>query len=165
MPTIDTKTAPRRDLHFATLEDALADARRLAAAPVRTTGNRTAGDLVGHLAQSIDVAIDGLDPATLPLPVRLVGRLFGNLIGKRIASSPMRPGFQTGPKAEAIFYPAEPGDLQTAVDQYEASITRLRACKALPRHPLFGALDHDRTEQIHCRHAELHLSFIHPIDG
>ena len=160
---VDTRTAERRDLHFATLAEALDDARSLAGGRIRTTGNKSPEELVAHLATSIQENINGVDAAIFPLPMRLIGRVAGGPIGRYFARSPMRPGFNPPESMTAVFYPTDYGDLTAVLDDYAAAIRRLHQTDTLPRHPIFGTFTPETAEQFHCRHAELHLSFLHPV--
>ena len=160
-PARDVRTASRRTLQFARLGDALADAQRLAAGRIETTGNRSPEEIITHLAVAIELNLDGVDPSIIPLPLRVVGRLAGGPIGRYLASHPMRPGVTTGPAATSVFWPAVDGDLPETIDRYAAAIRRLHQAETLPKHPLFGTMTPEQAEQFHCRHAELHLSFLH----
>ena len=158
----DVRTVPRRTLHFDRLGDALADLQRLAGGRLDATGNRSPEEIVTHLAVAIELNLDGIDPSIIPLPLRVVGRVAGGPIGRYLASHPMRPGVTTGPAATSVFWPAVDGDLPDTIDRYAAAIRRLHQADTLPKHPLFGTMSPEQAEQFHCRHAELHLSFLHP---
>ena len=49
-------TPQRRELSFTTLDEAVADATRLASGTVRTTGNHSFGQILEHLARTHDMA-------------------------------------------------------------------------------------------------------------
>lgn len=159
---IDTKTAPRRDLHFASLDEAVADVRALVGQPLRTTGNRTPDDLVGHLADSIEANVDGVDASAIPLVVRLLAVPVRPYLRNRFCHRPMPAGATLPEAMNAQFNTGRCPDLAAAADAYEAAVRRLREAKMLPKHPVFGTFAIGECEQFHCRHAELHLSFIHP---
>ena len=66
---IDTgKVAGRRELHFNSLDDILADVDRLASSrEIRTLGNWSAGQIFEHVARVMDKSIDGSEqPAGRP---------------------------------------------------------------------------------------------------
>ena len=43
-----------------------------------------------------------------------------------------------------------------------AAIERAGSQRMKHPSPVLGKLSHEQWEQLHCRHAELHLSFLHP---
>src|SRR5437763_1926645 len=79
------KPAQRRRLRFDTLDAALAEAERLAAAErdgrLGRAGNWTLGQTLGHLAMWAAFALDGYPPEVHPpLPVRLIARMMRNRV-------------------------------------------------------------------------------------
>ena len=156
----DVRSVSRRPLQFDRLGDALADVQRLAAGRIETSGNRSPEEIITHLSVAIEMNCDGVDSSLLPLPLRLVGRLAGGPIGRYVSTHPMKPGLQMNPAATNAFWPAPDGDLPDTIDRYAAAIRRLHQTDSLPRHPLFGVMTPEQSEQFHCRHAELHLSFL-----
>ena len=56
----------RRELHFRFLEEVVAEAERLAAGKVRTTGNHSFGQILEHLALSHDMATGKIEAPPLP---------------------------------------------------------------------------------------------------
>ena len=57
---VNTKTVTgRRELRYDNYDELLADAERLAGKEVRTLGNWSYGQILRHLARSIDAMIDG----------------------------------------------------------------------------------------------------------
>src|SRR5688572_14560262 len=88
-----TTTDERRKLRFATIDDALAEAERLAAAEregrVRQLGNWSLGQILNHLATWAEFAHCGYPPSVrAPLPVRMILRLVRN----KILTQGMMPG-------------------------------------------------------------------------
>ena len=147
----------RRQLHFNSLAEMLADAEQLAAAKqVEGLGNWTLGQAFDHLAISMNLSIDGAK-ARVPLPLRLLGPL----IKKRILKRTMSAGFNTfrpyDPKPEVV--PAE------GVARMKAAIARLADNPHREPHIIFGRLSREEYDQLHLRHAELHLSFFRPRSG
>lgn len=159
---VDIRKAERRSLHFDSLAEALADVRTLAAGPVRATGNRTPSDLVHHLAQAVEVYVAGIDPKTIPLPLRVIGKVARPLVRHMMLDRPMSPGFKMPKRMQETFYGEDDGDLDGAIARYAAAIDTLEAAQTLPRHPVLGDLPPEQARWLHCRHAELHLSFLHP---
>ena len=157
---IDTKHAERRTLRFATLDDALADARRLASGAIRVTGNRTPEDLFGHLAKAIDADLDGLDRDALPWSLRLL-RPIGPLLRYPAVHWPMPAGFRLPTTMEPQFLVARPGSLAEELQRFAAAVDRANSQSEPIRHAVFGRMTPEQVRQHHCRHAELHLSFLH----
>ena len=162
---VDTRSAQRRDLSFATIADALADAERLHQGGIRLSGNWTFGQILDHLAKSIEANVKGID-ARPPLPLRpvlfLVRKAFSKMIVRRMTTAPMTPGVKLPSWIRPAFAPADDPDADTALDRYRTAVESLNSASAIPPHPIFGAMSPTQAEQLHCRHAELHLSFAHP---
>ena len=75
-----TKVTNRRAVHFASLDELLADAERLvqldAQGKVRPLGNMSLGQALGHLALWMKASIDGIpDDLRPPAAVKLLGRM------------------------------------------------------------------------------------------
>ena len=155
---IDTaRVTERRRLEFSTMRDILEDLVYLDSGdPPRATGNWTSAQIVHHVAKLIDYSIDGF-PAKAPLPVRLLGRLFR----KRVLARPMRPGVKL-PQKFAFLVPDRDITWEAAADTLRRAIGRLDSQKMTSRSPVLGKLSPPQWEQLHCRHAELHFSFLHP---
>src|SRR5579871_3323677 len=89
-PVNTTKVRGRRELHYANFAELEADAERLAAAAhLKSLGNWTLGQAFGHLANSMNMAVDGNNVLHPPWFVRLLGPLFKKQVLKK-----MSPGFQ-----------------------------------------------------------------------
>ena len=153
---IDTsKVRGRRALRFETLDDIVADVDRLAAAPqVRALGNWSSGQVFQHLANAMNNSIDGKVPK-LPAAVRFLFRLF---MKGRFLTKPMSPGFRL-PKSAAMLLPAPTGFAE-GLRNARAALVRLQTESGRADHPAIGPLTRSEWDQLHCRHAELHLSFL-----
>ncbi|MBB3207848.1 hypothetical protein FHS27_003675 [Rhodopirellula rubra] len=145
-----------RSLHFDTLKEAMAEAERLAVTPVQTTGNYTLGQILDHLARTIRMATGDAPPPKVPLLLRLVGPL----IGGRIVKGPAKPGFKLPAGMQAYFWSKEDVPVEKAIEELRAAHQRFATMVELPRNPMFGSLSHEQTEQLQCRHFELHLGFV-----
>jgi hypothetical protein len=156
--SIDSKTTlGRRALHFASLEEVVADAEMLVASPeVKMLGNWPLAQLLMHLATAVNSSIDGIS-AKAPWYVRMVGPL----IKGRILTRGMSPGFKLPEKVEPDFFPAAESP-QEALERLRAAVARTRRERMTARHPVLGKLTHDEWTRLHLRHAELHLSFAVP---
>lgn len=151
-----TKAVGRRTLYFERIEEIVADAERVAAGPHRTLGNWSAGQIFMHLARNFDLSIDG--GVSAPWPVKIIARLF---LKRRLLRRPMPAGYQLPAKAATQLVPGETeteaglAGLRQAADRYQT--TRHRA-----PHAVLGRLTAQEWDQLHLRHAELHLSFLVP---
>jgi hypothetical protein len=158
---IDTgKVTERRKLHFDSLDDILAEVDRLGRSrEIRTLGNLTAGQIVKHLATVMNRSIDGFSTG-LPSVVRTMLRLF---LKRKILIQPMSPGFKLPAKAQADLIPG-PTSLDQALADIRGAIKRLQTEPGRVQSPFLGPLTRDEWNQLHCRHCELHLSFLVPVD-
>jgi hypothetical protein len=155
---IDTKKVKgRRELHFATLAEVQAEAERLASIPVRQLGNWPLGYSLAHLAGSMKMSLDG---ANFKAPFYI--RMFAPLIKKQLLRGPMRPGFQLPKQATEQLMPRSALTTLEGLDQLRTQIERLsREPKRAPS-AVFGPMTREEWDQLHLRHAELHLSFYVP---
>jgi hypothetical protein len=157
------KAKDRRRLRFenfgAALQDAesLADAERRGA--LRTTGNWTLGQSLGHLGFWARAPYDGYPP--MPVPP-LILRLMVPLIKNRILNQGMVPGIRIG-RVEGGTFGTEVLPAQRALDELRAAYNRLTARDPGIKNPFFGSLSHGDWIKLNLRHAELHQSFFHPL--
>lgn len=163
MPSIDTgKVTDRRTLHFATLDDLLADVDRIFAADragtLRRTGNWTAGQTFGHLAAWLDYAYDGYPPELRP-PWFI--KLILKLRRKRFMRGPLPAGVRI-PRIKGGTMATEPCSTDEGLSRLTRAMDRLRAAPPSQPNIIFGPMSHEEWQQMHLRHAELHLSFLHP---
>jgi hypothetical protein len=155
--TIDTKKVEgRRKLRFETMDEIGADVEQLARGPVRNLGNWTPGQVLKHLALAMTYSIDGF-PTRAPFPLRIVGKL----VKKRVLIKGMSPGFQLKKDTARALVPA-PTDWQEGLAAFQAALKRLQTETKRAPHGFFGSLTNDEYARLHCRHAELHLSFLLP---
>lgn len=159
--TINTgKVTDRRRLRFNSIADLRADLDRIEkaerAGTLRRTGNWTVGQILGHLASWAEFSYTGhsLRP---PWFVRFFARrrkgkyLDGGLPAGVII--PRVPGGTLG---------TEDVGLETGLKRLRAVLDRLeREAPTIPN-ALFGPLTHQEWIKLNLRHAELHLSFLHP---
>lgn len=145
------KVKTRRQVRYESYDDLIADAERLASMDVRTHGSWSFGQIIKHLADSLDSSIDGTG-FSLPAPVRWLMTL---LMKKKFLYGAISPGF----KSSAKFIPGE-----TSVEEGLAALR-----KAVGRqdqedhrapHPGFGKITKDEWTAFNLRHAEMHMSFV-----
>ena len=155
-----TRDAERRTLRFESLADVLADAEHVLSGPHRVTGNWSAAEIVGHVGDLLGIGNGTLDVAPLPLPLRMFGRILHKVGATR---RPIKAGIKAPDfvdEALAAHRAAgEDGALahlreQTRIAESPAGLTKPS--------PLFGRLSRAEWITLHCRHAELHFSFLHP---
>jgi hypothetical protein len=156
MPVDTTKVQNRRHLHFDTVEDIHSEVERLSQGEVKTLGNWSGGQILKHLAIVMNGSIDGA-PMRLGWPLRLLGRLLKG----RVLRKGMTPGYQLkGPAAEALVPPAT--SCEEGLNLFRQAVHRLHTETKREPSPFFGAMTREEWNQLHCRHAELHLSFLVP---
>ena len=160
---IDTgKVTERRKLRFQSLAELSAEVDRIAQADaagrLRTTGNWSPGQVLGHLAAWINYGWDGYPFPTPPWFVRF----FLKFMRKKYLRDGM-PGGVKIPNAEHGTYGTEKLSTDEGAARLRNAIKRLQSGEA-PRFdsPAFGRMSHDDRIALNLRHAELHLSFLHP---
>ena len=163
-PSPAARSGDRRSLAFASLDDLRADVDRLlerGGGELATIGEITPAQNLWHVAYFIDHAVTGF-PFTMPIPMRVFGRLIRN----RFLNNPIKPGIKPPPGApdlSQIVFPPADTPLDDAVRYLRDSIAAATPPGAMRcPSPLFGRLTHGQWVQLHCRHAELHFSFLHP---
>ncbi len=148
----------RRELHFSSMGDILDDVEYLAAGdPPRTAGNWTSAQIVAHVGRVIDYSIEGFPTPKAALPLRFVCWLLRRIVLTR----PMQPGVKL-PRNFAALIPDHGTTWEDAVDGFRAVYTKLATRRMTHPSPVFGRMSHEQWEQLHCRHAEMHFSFMHP---
>ena len=146
----------RRKFHFDSLDDMLAEVDRLNQGQVTALGNWSPGQVLRHVAMAMDNSIDGFG-FKFPLPFRLIAKVMKN----RLLSMSMPAGFKVPKKGEAGLIPpatdwAEGGRL------IHDAVRRLKNETQRAKSPAFGSMTREDWDRMHCRHAELHLSFLTP---
>jgi hypothetical protein len=153
-----TRVVGRRTLKFATLDDIAADVERLAfAEKVTALGNWTIGEALAHLANSLNMSIDGAQ-FRAPWLFRKLGPLFK----KRFITQPMKPGFTLPKDAARQLTASLPVSRDEGVAKFRNAMHRQQTIADRAPSPIFGPMTRDEWDQLHMRHAELHLSFFVP---
>ena len=153
-----TTEPERRELSFASLDDVVSEAERLADGEVRTTGNHSFGQILEHLARTHDMATGKLEAPPTPLFIRLMMPFVKSSIIKNV-----KPGFKLSPKAEAFFWPDQEFKVQPALAHLKESVERFNTVGPLPKHPIFGKLSTEQATELNHKHCAMHLSFVHPV--
>lgn len=156
MTTINTKKVQgRRELSFQNCQEILADVERLAATPdLQRLGNWTLGQTLYHLEAAMRVSLDG-GKTKAPWFMRVIGKLLRN----RIQKQRMPAGFKLPPEAHQELIADADVPLADALAAFRTAVERLQREPQRHPHPVFGAFTAEEWERVHCRHAELHLSF------
>ena len=162
-----TKVKSRRSLHFHSLDDVLADAEHLAAGQTQQLGNWTLGQIFTHLAAVYEKSIDG----TVYRPgwfVKVVGGALARMVGPLFKRWALRKGVPAGIRPPAFFFKeVAPGDKVTTEEGLIAlrrAISRLKSESKRDYEQVFGLFTREEWDQVHVRHAELHLSFSVPVE-
>ena len=150
-------TADRRELTFENLDQVLADIETLANGNARTTGNFSMGQIVEHLARTMDVVTGHIKGPHVPLPMRIFARLMRPIVLKG-----PKPGFKLPSNAQSIFWPNEDVPTEQAVQHFREALGRYQSMAVLPKHPFFGAMTREQNDRLQCGHCALHMSFVHP---
>lgn len=150
--------AARRELHFDSLDGAIGEAESLASTEVTTSGSYSLGQILEHLARTLDVVTGERSAPAAPPPVRWVARL----LRSRFLHRPMKPGFRLPRQAQSVLWPDEEVTVEQGLEHLRQSAERFRTTDPLPPHPFFGSMSRPDHERLQCRHFELHLGFVHP---
>ena len=154
------KVAGRRALRFAGMDEILADAEALGRGDIRTIGNWSAAQIVDHVALLIGFSIDGF-PARAPLALRV----FGRMLKKRSLKGGLPAGFKF-PANFGFLAPAEDVTWADALNLLRKEIGRARDRGRMTQpSPILGRMSHEDWIKLHCRQAELHFSFMHPVES
>ena len=166
MPALAEPSPPteRRELMFVSLSDIQAEVDRLVdrgPSGLATIGEITPAQNIWHVAYFIDHAVTGF-PFKMPIHLRMFGRVMRN----NFLHNPIKPGIKPPPGApdlSRVVFPPADTPLETALAYLRDSIAAATAPGSMRYpSPLFGQLTHEQWVQLHCRHAELHLSFLYP---
>ena len=157
MPVATHTVTNRRTLHFNSVDEIAADVEALARGKVKTLGNWSAGQILEHLAKTMDGSLDGMKfkfPWWFNFPARV-------LFKYRILTKPMPPGWKLkGDQAKALLPPET--SWENGLHHFRESIVRQQSEEHRAPHPILGRITREEWTQLHCRHAELHLSFLLP---
>ena len=150
------KVVGRRTLKFSSIDEILSEVERLNQVKVRTLGNWSSGQILKHLATTMDWCLDGA-PVRAPFYIRL----FGWFVKNSFLRKPMPAGFAL-PKDTAIHLVPGETSWDEGLRHLRSSIQRLKTQTKRWPSPFLGELTREQWDQLHCRHCELHLSFLVP---
>jgi len=156
-PVKTGKVTGRRQLHFNSIEDIVADVEQLAKwKEIRSLGNWSPGQILKHLTIVMNGSVDGVPRMMSGFKQFMIRLLFKN----KFLKSPMPPGFELPASASALLPP--PTSLEEGLDGFRRAAKRLQTETQRHAHPALGPLTAEEWNQLHCRHSELHLSFLVP---
>jgi hypothetical protein len=161
---INTKRArDRRKLRFETLDDAIRDAEALVEAERRgtllATGNWAFGQTLGHLAYWASCPFDGYPD--LPRPPWFV-RLLIPLVRKSFLNKRMPAGVELRGVPGGTFG-IDAMESEEGLAKMRFAFERLANQAPTRENPIFINMSHEDWIKLNLRHAELHLSFFHPV--
>lgn len=155
---VDTKNVTIRTLNFASIDDALREAERLAQAAregrIKQLGNWTPGTVFGHLAWWIEA----VDRGDLPKPPFFI-RLLGPMMKNKLLNGPLPKGFRL-PGVKSGTLGDEPCELETGIERLRKAYARLQNKPMPEKHPVFGKMTREDWLTLHRKHAQLHLAFL-----
>jgi hypothetical protein len=155
---VNTAKAARRSLRFDTIDQALAEARRIAAlesaGAIQYSGNWTAGQILNHVGAWAEYAYLE-NPVKAPWFVRLLVKPFrGRLLNKGLPAGRLIPRIRGGTLH------IEPVDAAIALARFEKAFSRLKTDPPTFPSPVFGWMTQEDAIKLNLRHAELHMSFV-----
>lgn len=155
-------TTQRRRVTYRTLGDVLDDAERLAASGCTAAGNWSAGRVFAHLGETVGLSIDGFRDAKMPLPVAILGRVMRPVMLRMAPPS----GIKAPPSVVALFKAPEDVTTEQGLAILREQTARAGESDAMNAvSPVLGKLGPREWVMFHCRHAELHMSFLRPAGG
>ena len=158
--TINTaKVRDRRSLRFSRLDDILADVGRLSASPTRAARQLVAGADLRAFGRG-DAPVDRRAPPDAPFKRRCgCGfRAFHQVpIARQRAASRLQ---NAGGRPKVA--PARRSRRRHRNRQPARQSSGSRGEDRRVSHPIFGSMSRAEWDQMHLRHAEMHLSFIRP---
>lgn len=146
-----------RDIKFKSLEEAIAEVKRLENLPKKTTGVWSYYQILDHCAEGIESSMDGYK-GSAPWLIR-------KTIGQMMKHKTFLQGFMdhgglnpTAPKTR------EEGDEKKAQERLFNAINRFKNFTGkLQLHPFFDELSREEFEKLHSYHIANHLCFVETI--
>lgn len=145
----------RRTIRYNSLPEILEDAERLAGGKFRTLGGWSFGQILEHMARSLNCSIDGYG-FQAPWFAR---KLIAPFVKNSFITKSMRSGFNLPDSGKALI-PPNPVSVETGLEHFRQALRRFEREPRRAPHPLFGPLASQEWISLHQRHAELHMSFV-----
>lgn len=159
---IDTaKVSDRRALRFESLDDVRRDVEALVAAEragaLRSSGNWTLGQCLGHLAAWIHYSYDGFPLKRPPWFIRWILKARKHsMLNVGLPQGVKIPGVKNGTAG------TEPLSTEEGTRQLSVALDRLQRSAPTQDNLMFGPMTHDEWRMLNLRHAELHLAYFCP---
>lgn len=147
------KVQGRRSVHYASIDEFLIEAKKLAECEVRALGNWSQGQIYEHLARALETSVDGVD-FSIPAPMRWMVTL---LMKKKFLYKEIPPGFKVSGKVLP-----EETTVADGLASLEKAVARQNSEARRAPHPAFGAISNEEWNAFNLRHAEMHMSFLIP---
>lgn len=153
-------SATRRTVHFNSFDEFRADLAGLCETEVQTVGNWSFAQILDHLASAMTCSIDGF-----PFRGNWFIRVFlAPLMKNSLLTRPMKSGYRL-PRRARKYLPDETLTTAEALGRVDAALDRLEQEPPQAAHPFLGRLASCEWTALHLRHAELHMSFVVPIES
>lgn len=150
----------RRIVRYASLEDFKEDLACLRGTGVTTVGGWSFAQILDHLASAMTCSIDGF-PFRANWFIRV---LLAPLMKNSLLTRPMKSGYRL-PRRAREYLPDEHVTTEEALERVDAALDRLDRETPCAAHPFLGRLAGCEWIALHLRHAELHMSFVVPVES
>lgn len=161
---VKTAKVERREVVFGSLDEIVAEAERLVAAPsVKLLGNWTLGQLLDHIALGMDASIDGTK-GRAPWYMRAMMWFLRGKMLKGLETGGVPAGFSMPKDLEQDFKPGPDVTAELGLDHLKRSVERLKTEEKRSPHVAFGEITREQHDLVHRRHAAMHLGFVVPVE-
>jgi hypothetical protein len=145
-----------RKLHFKTLDDIVAEAKRIAQSDDAVSrGTWTPAQNIWHVGRFVKACVEGY-----PMRVPIVLKLIGPLLKNRTLTKGFSPGIRLPRNAaEHMVAPAHT-TIEQAMDMLETSVQNVKEQGFMSHNPILGSMTPQQWVDLHCRHAEMHFGLI-----
>ena len=153
--------AEHRTLTFKNLDEVVAEAERLASGEVQVSGNHSFGAILKHLALTHDITTGRVQAPAPPWYMKYI--MIPIMKPFILRDAPIKPGFKLPAKAESFFWASEDVSVEDGLAHLRESVEAYQTQGPTPKHPMFGKMSKETNLRLQCRHAELHLGFVHSV--
>ncbi len=159
---MSNESPQRRELSFQSLDEVLADIDHLLQAGYTSSGNWSLAQTCFHLNEWMRYPMDGYPKP--PWFMRIIFWFMRLTVARKMARDILENGFKPGIPTDPRSVPtADSSTDAEAVEAFRKTVARFQSYSGpLQPSPLFGAGDKATVTKVNLRHAELHLSFLHP---
>ncbi len=149
----------RRVVRYATLTEFIADAEQVALGEYTTVGKWSFGQILTHLAKAMNCSFDGFG-----FKAPWLARVFvAPFVKNSCFTKPLPAGFQL-PAAGSALLPPDDASVEEGLIALREAIDRYQSELPKAPHPFFGKLTREEYVCLSLRHAELHMSFVIPVE-